>query len=75
MQNGQAKIVTGIALVPDLSEEPEGKLIVAYDNKTEGLEPNYQILATDYDHFAIVWNCVELNNGKSEGGWEFPIEV
>ena len=44
----------------------------------EGSRPNYRVLATDYDNFAIVYDCVDfLGLAKAESLWfltreEFP---
>lgn len=56
----------GSAVVADPTADPlVGKLIVAFNKQTPGTTPNYWILDTDYENYAIVWNCVSMRNGKS----------
>lgn len=68
--------MTGTAVLVDPSADPlVGKLAVAFDPKTPGTTANYWVLGTDYDNFAIVWNCYNLRNGKSAGKNWFIVTV
>merc|ERR1712012_501206 len=67
--NGNARIVD-----PEYAE-----LVVNFDTvPVEQTRPNYRVLATDYDNFAIVYDCVDfLGLAKAESLWfltreEFP---
>lgn len=47
----------------------EGLMTVRWDHRAD--EPiNYHVLATDYDNYSIVWDCTDLEGGRSnEDAW------
>jgi len=79
--------VTGAAR-PAMPGDPEGKanFIVAFDGipfqdseSDEGGVPNYLVVATDYDNFAVVYNCKSGYIYNSESLWvltreQFPTQ-
>lgn len=55
--------VSGLGVLTDMNADPiEGKLNVAFRKATPGTESNYWILGTDYENYAIVWNCKNSDN-------------
>lgn len=71
IKNDQPRSSTkGRAVLADATADPlVGKLIVAFNDRALGTEANYQVLGTDYENYAVVWNCQSLRNGKSAGGF------
>lgn len=69
IKNGQPRSsITGRAILADPTADPiVGQLIVTFNNRQPGTVPNYQILGTDYENWAVVWNCMSLRNGRSAG--------
>lgn len=66
IKNGQPRTwIRGTAVL--VGDAAVGKLSVAFHHKTPGTEPNYWILGTDYENYAVVWNCFNFRNGKSSG--------
>lgn len=65
--------------------EEEGLAVLAFPNASPVLgvlnvtfpgqppfHPNYYVLDTDYDNYALVWNCWQISiNVKSESVWLF----
>lgn len=43
-----------------------GLMNVVWDHRADETQ-NYNIIATDYDNYAIIWDCQDLGNGRSNG--------
>lgn len=47
----------------------EGRMSVTWTHRADA-PVNYNIIATDYDHYSIIWDCQNLDNGRSnEDAW------
>lgn len=68
-QNGTPVEAIGVAVLADPNATPlEAKLMVSFYNAPYRI--NYQVLDTDYDTFALVWNCDQVTaNTKLESMW------
>lgn len=46
-----------------------GHLMLRFDDAPEATI-NYCLLASDYENYAVVWSCENLEDGRSNGEWE-----